>query len=146
MLKHEDPGEEGGTEIYWRAMGPELHQEKEKEGIGMFNSSPVYGSARWLKLTTAALGLALLLHSGAAYAQRTTASIAGSVTDESQAAVPGAKIVVRNLDTGAESTVESNDLGYYVAPALPAGPCSITVSRTGFQTQTVPQVILRVDQ
>src|SRR2546428_440880 len=32
----------------------------------MLKSSPVHGSARWLKLTTAAFGLALLLNAGAA--------------------------------------------------------------------------------
>ena len=81
-----------------------------------------------------------------AFAQRATASIAGSVTDSSQSAVPGANVVVRNLDTGVERTVESNGLGYYVLPALPAGPCSITVSKVGFQTSTVTQVVLEVDQ
>jgi carboxypeptidase family protein len=89
-----------------------------------------------------------LLHSGAgpALAQRATASVAGSVTDASQAAVPAAAVVVRNLDTGVERTVESNELGYYVVPALPAGTYSVTVSKTGFQTNTVPQLVLGVDQ
>ena len=66
--------------------------------------------------------------------------------DESESAVPGARIVVRNLATGLERTVESNDLGYYAVPALPTGPYSVTVSKTGFQTQSVPQLILEVDQ
>jgi hypothetical protein len=89
-----------------------------------------------------------LLHFGAgrALGQRATASVAGAVTDASQAAVPAAAVVVRNLDTGVERTVESNELGYYVVPALPAGTYSVTVSKTGFQTNTVPQLVLGVDQ
>ena len=78
----------------------------------------------------------------AALSQRATASIAGSITDSSQSAVPGASVLVHSLDTGIERTVESNDLGYYVVPALPAGPCSITVSKVGFQTNTMQKVVL----
>lgn len=90
----------------------------------------------------------LLLHSGAdrVFAQRATGSIAGSIVDASEAAVPGAKVVVRNLATGVERSVTSNDLGYYVVPALPAGPYSVTVGKEGFQSQTVPELVLEVDK
>src|SRR5262245_60097380 len=47
-------------------------------------------------------------------AQRTTASVAGSVTDESGATVPGAEVMARNLATALERSVTSNTLGYYV--------------------------------
>ena len=72
---------------------------------------------------------------GVAFAQRTTASIAGSIVDESDAAVPGAQVTIRNLVTGAERTVTSNDLGYYVLTAIPAGPYSLTITKPGFQVQ-----------
>ncbi len=102
-------------------------------------------SAPFLVLAIAAF---VLLHCAArqAFAQRSTASVAGSIVDEFESAVPGARVVVRNLATGVERTVESNDLGYYAVPAVPAGPYSVTVSKTGFQTQSVPQLILEVDQ
>src|SRR5215204_4176060 len=80
------------------------------------------------------------------FAQRATASIAGSVIDSSDAAVPAASVLVKNLDTGLERTVESNATGYYVVPALPAGRYSITITAAGFQTQTVPELALSVDQ
>jgi len=79
-------------------------------------------------------------------AQRTTASIAGSITDTSGAAVPGAHIVVKSLATGVERSLESNDLGYYVVTALPAETYSVSVGKAGFQTQTIPQLVLEVDQ
>ena len=81
-----------------------------------------------------------------ALAQRTTAAVAGSITDASEAAVPGARVVVLSLATGVEHSSESNALGFYVVAALPAGPYSVTVSKAGFQTQTVPQLVLVVDQ
>src|SRR5262245_20876951 len=103
---------------------------------------------KWFNSFAQAIAALVVLHWGAeqAIAQRATASIAGSIVDASEAAVPGASVVVRNLDTGVERTANANDSGYYVVPALPAGPYSITVSHTGFQTQTVPQLVLVVDQ
>jgi hypothetical protein len=94
------------------------------------------------------IAAAVLLHlgSGQGRAQRATASIAGSVTDSSNAAVPGAAVNVRNTATGIERSVVTNDLGYYVVTALPSGPYSVTVSKAGFQSQTVPELMLEVDQ
>ena len=102
-------------------------------------------SARFLVLAITAF---VLLHGGAgrAFAQRSTASVAGSIVDASESAVPSASVVARNLATGVERTVESNHLGYYAVPALPAGLHSVTVSKMGFQTQTVPELLLEVDQ
>ena len=110
---------------------------------------PINKSFEW---TSAPFFLAFaaffLLHCPAerAFAQRSTASVAGSIVDASESAAPGARVVVRNLATGMERTVESNDLGYFVVPALPTGPYSVTVSKAGFQTQSIPELILEVDQ
>ncbi|MGH7486844.1 MAG: carboxypeptidase-like regulatory domain-containing protein, partial [bacterium] len=100
------------------------------------------------RVLTLAAAAVLILHSGArqGLAQRTTASVAGAIIDTSGAAIPGAHIVIKSLTTGVERTLESNDLGYYVVTALPAGPYSLSVGKTGFQTQTVPQLVLEVDQ
>ena len=77
------------------------------------------------RFCTVITGIAALLllscFTNSALAQRSTASVAGSVTDESGATVPGAEVVARNLATGVERSVLSNDLGYYVISALVAG-------------------------
>src|SRR3954452_7562590 len=80
-----------------------------------------------------AIAVFILLHcaAGQALAQRSTASVAGSIVDECESAVPGARGGVRKLATGVERTAESNDLGYYAVPPLPSGPYSVTVSKTG---------------
>src|SRR3954453_14090542 len=83
---------------------------------------------------------------GCAFAQRSTASVAGSITDESGSTVPGAEVEARNLATGVERSVVSNDLGFYVISALSAGRYSLTVKKTGFQSQIVPEINLLVDQ
>lgn len=90
--------------------------------------------------------IAIHISEPGAFAQRATGSIVGSIVDASEAAVPGAEVAVRNLSTGVVRQVSSNSLGYYVVPALPSGAYAITVSKDGFQTQTVPELILEVDK
>lgn len=68
------------------------------------------------------------------YAQRSTATIAGSVQDQSGSPVPDATILVRNTATGAEREARSNEEGLYTITALPAGPYSVSVKREGFQS------------
>jgi hypothetical protein len=122
-----------------------IQEPKWKSWLTMKNNSLERKSVRHLVMGMAVLSL---LHycAGQALAQRTTASIAGSIVDASGAPVPGAHIVARNLSTTVERTVSSNDLGYYVVTALPAGTYSVTVSKPGFQTQTIPDLLLEVDQ
>ena len=83
--------------------------------------------------------------SSAAFAQ-TTASIKGTVTDESGAVVAGAKVVVKNSSLGIERTVASNSEGYYEVPALPPGSYSVEVQVHGFQHAIANGVILDVSQ
>jgi len=56
--------------------------------------------------------LALPLASPAS-AQVTNAAIVGTITDTSGAALPGATVTARNVDTGFSRTVPSNDEGAY---------------------------------
>jgi carboxypeptidase family protein len=81
----------------------------------------------------------------AAFAQ-TTASIKGTVTDPSGAAVSGAKVTVKNTARGIERTTQSNSTGYYEVPALPPGIYTVEVSGQGFQTQQATNVTLQVAQ
>jgi len=66
--------------------------------------------------------------------QTTNGSIEGTVSDQSGAAVAGATVTVRNLDTGLTVTVNATDAGLYSAPNLPPGSYSITAEGgTGFK-------------
>ena len=54
-------------------------------------------------------------------AQFTTASLSGTVTDQSGASVPEAKVTVQNTDTGFTQTVNSGPAGDYLFTRLPIG-------------------------
>ena len=90
--------------------------------------------------------VSLLLVYSAAFAQRQTASVAGSVVDPSGAPVPAAKIAVKNLATGISRETTSNDAGLYTLTALGAGRYSVSVSKQGFSTYGIPELVLQVDQ
>ena len=79
--------------------------------------------------------LALLLVMGAgSYAQTVTGTIQGTVSDTSGGVLPGASVVIRNMDTGAERTVVTNEAGFYNAPFVQLGRYVVTAALTGFGT------------
>ena len=76
-----------------------------------------------------AAGMVLLSAAGA-WAQTTAARITGSVLDPGSAVVPGAEIVARNVDTGAERSTVSTGDGYVLYPLAP-GIYFLTVEAAG---------------
>ena len=67
-------------------------------------------------------------------AQTFRGTILGTVTDATGAAVPGATVTVRNVDTGLLRNTETQGDGSYRVPELPIGTYDVTVEKTGFQT------------
>lgn len=83
----------------------------------------------------AAIAAIALLPTPKAFAQVTTASIHGTVTDPSGAVIPGATVVALNTSTGISATAKTNSSGNYVIPSLSiGGPYSVTISAEGFQS------------
>ena len=68
------------------------------------------------------------------------AAISGRVTDQSGAAVVGAKVTAKSLETGASRTVTTNGVGEYTVLALPLGPEEVTAEMPGF-VKTFPSRI-----
>jgi len=68
------------------------------------------------------------------------------VADSTGALVPGATITVASTASGAETTVLTNDQGYYSIPSLPPGVYNLMVSRTGFQAIHSNGLTLSVQQ
>ena len=108
--------------------------------------SPLHPFLSILSSLFAALGIALLLlHSPAAMAQ-TSASITGSVTDSSGAAVSGADITVRNVNTGLERLAVTDHSGSYQVLSLPIGSYQILISKPGFAKEVRQGIHLAVAQ
>ncbi len=61
-----------------------------------------------------------------------TAIVIGIVTDDSGAAVPGATVTARNVNTGVARTVVTIADGHYRIPVLPPGQYEFTVELPGF--------------
>jgi hypothetical protein len=77
-------------------------------------------------------------------AQTFRGTVLGTVTDASGAVISGAKVTVRNLNTGLERDTETSADGSYSAPELPIGTYTVTVSKSGFQTSATSGVVVDV--
>ena len=75
-------------------------------------------------------------------AQTFRGTILGTVTDATGAVVSGAKVTVRNTDTGLTREVTTADDGNFSAPELPVGNYSVTVEKTGFKSGLVSDIHL----
>jgi hypothetical protein len=90
-------------------------------------------------LVVVALGLAGW--TPAAFAQA-TADILGTVTDNSGAVLPNAKVTATNVETGLVRTSATSSSGDYSFTLLPIGAYSISIEAQGFKTFTAPRVTL----
>src|SRR5258708_19843462 len=71
--------------------------------------------------------LVLCFISVAGFAQGTSATIVGTVTDPQKAVVAGAKITATNTATGLERSTNSTSPGDYPIPNLPPGVYDVKV-------------------
>ena len=86
---------------------------------------------------------ALILIASMAWAQD-TASITGTVTDPSGAAIPNAQVVLRNSEHGINRTGASNSSGDFLFASLPIGSYDLIVTAEGFKKYEAKGVVLRV--
>jgi len=95
--------------------------------------------------TLALVVFALTIFAGAStLAQTFRGTILGNVTDSSGAAVPGATVTIKNVDTGLVRTVVSSEDGSYATPELPIGNYSVTVEKAGFKSGVATGVKVEV--
>ena len=78
-------------------------------------------------------------------AQITSATMSGTVKDQTQAVLPGVDVVVRNVDTGLNRAVVTDANGYFTIAGLPPGTYEARASLAGFGT-AVERVTLAVAQ
>lgn len=99
---------------------------------------------QWNKVQILALMLGILLCVGrvALKAQTGNAQLAGLVTDNSGAMVPGAVVTAQNTATDVIYKTTADNAGSYLLPELLPGPYKITVTAAGFGTQTHAGLVL----
>jgi len=88
----------------------------------------------------------LFATSALAQTQITSGTIQGTVLDANGAALPGAAVELRNSGTNLVRDVTTDEDGRFVAPQLPPGRYTITVSKQGFATLVVEKADLTVGQ
>jgi Carboxypeptidase regulatory-like domain/TonB dependent receptor len=71
-----------------------------------------------------------------AYGQLTTATVRGTVTDATGAAIPGATLTLDNLARGASRTGTSDTSGRFSFDFVQVGSYRLTVTQKGFETGT----------
>src|SRR5579863_8105348 len=76
--------------------------------------------------------------------QLSGATLSGSVTDPSGAAIPGATVSIKNVGTGEVRDVTSNGDGLYSAPNLIPGSYEITATAQGFSKAVQKGITLTV--
>ena len=109
--------------------------------------TPVLGTFPRLQCFAATFILTLLIVPAiVAQTQITTGTIQGTVVDANGAAVPGANVEIKNLDTNQVRNQTTDDEGRFVAPLLQPGNYSVTISKQGFSTGILERTQLTVGQ
>jgi hypothetical protein len=88
---------------------------------------------------------ALLLATSPIFAQGVTGRIQGTVHDPSNAVVAGAAVTITNQLTGYRVEVSTNHAGEYLAPNLPPGTYTVSVTAPGFKIAETKAVVVIVD-
>jgi len=108
---------------------------------GILSSSIRKDLRAFLKAFSALFSL-LLLFGLAAHAQTvTTGDITGTVKDSSGAAIAGAIITLKNLDTGGTRTATTSDTGAYRLASLAGGNYTVSAASPGLVSDTVKTAV-----
>src|SRR5947209_8618239 len=77
--------------------------------------------------------------------QTSTGSVLGSVADQTGAAVPGAGITLESVATGQKRTASSDEQGNFEFPLVLPGVYRLTVTKQGFTSVVVDDIVVRVN-
>ena len=95
-------------------------------------------NSSWLVVSLITLALVFGFTAVPARAQTSTSgTVAGQVTDESGAAVPGTAVKITEISTGAAFSTVSNEAGRYTFPSVSPGKYNISFIKQGFTTYDV---------
>jgi hypothetical protein len=76
-------------------------------------------------------------------AQDYRARVQGAVLDSSQAAISGAKVTLRNVNTGVETARDTSPTGYFIFDGVEPGTYTVTAEMAGFSKATREGVLVQ---
>ena len=82
----------------------------------------------------------------AAFAQGTSGSFTGSVSDTTGAVIQAASVVATSAESGRSWRTDTNDAGVYNLTAIPPGNYTLTVEAAGFKRLVTNAIALEVNQ
>jgi len=97
-------------------------------------------------LGTTLLLVVFMVSAGAALGQDVTASLTGTVTDQSGAAVGGANVSAKDVLRGTSYTATTGSEGAFYINRIPVGTYDVRVEASGFQTALQPGITLVLNQ
>jgi hypothetical protein len=87
-----------------------------------------------------------MLFASSVFAQTFNGNLAGTVSDASGAALPGANLQLTSPSTGLALTAKSSADGNYLFVDLPVGSYTVTVTAAGFQTKKIDNVEIAISK
>jgi len=102
------------------------------------------GGTKYTRFLAALAGALLLLSSPASLRAQALSGITGTVTDQSGAVVPDAKVTVANTARGVVSTAVTSSAGTYTITDLVPGAYTVKTEKAGFATSVSHNVIVEV--
>jgi hypothetical protein len=82
--------------------------------------------------------------SAALFGQAVSATLTGAVTDVTGGVLPGATVVITEVNTGIVRRVTTSDAGIYTQPYLPPGLYRVEVERDGFKKFVREGIVINV--
>jgi hypothetical protein len=90
--------------------------------------------------------LLLGLLASPALAQINTATISGTIKDETGGVLPGVDVTIRNVDTGLARNTVTGDNGYFAVPRLAPGSYEARAMLQGFAIAVQGGIVLSASQ
>lgn len=97
-----------------------------------------------LLISLLTMGLSICVGVQRLNAQALYGSVVGTVTDQTGAVVPGARVIITNPLTGLKREADSDSAGLYNIPNLPDGAYDLSVTAQGFTTIKQTNIAVKV--
>ena len=99
-----------------------------------------------MKLSATLASVLLAVFTSLASAQITSATISGTIKDETGGVLPGVDLVIHNVETGLTRSAVSDAKGYFTVPGLAPGTYDVRAMLQGFATAVQTGIVLAVSQ